>query len=50
MSATKTYDYQSIDQAGKRGKGKIEASNELAAAQLLRQQGLTPSRSPARTR
>ncbi|MFC5001664.1 type II secretion system F family protein [Dactylosporangium cerinum] len=42
MSATKTYDYQSIDQAGKRGKGKIEASNELAAAQLLRQQGLTP--------
>jgi len=42
MSATKTYDYQSIDHAGKRGKGKIEASNELAAAQLLRQQGLTP--------
>jgi type IV pilus assembly protein PilC len=42
MTATKTYDYQSIDHAGKRGKGKIEASNELAAAQLLRQQGLTP--------
>ncbi|GAA3223924.1 type II secretion system F family protein [Dactylosporangium siamense] len=42
MVATKTYDYQSIDQAGKRGKGKIEASNELVAAQLLRQQGLTP--------
>ncbi|WP_327008907.1 type II secretion system F family protein [Dactylosporangium sp. NBC_01737] len=42
MTATKTYDYQSIDNAGKRGKGRIEASNELAAAQLLRQQGLTP--------
>ncbi|MFF5231831.1 type II secretion system F family protein [Dactylosporangium sp. NPDC000521] len=42
MSATKTYDYQSIDHDGKRAKGKIEASNELAAAQLLRQQGLTP--------
>lgn len=42
MSATKTYDYQSIDRDGKRGKGQIEASNELAAAQQLRQQGLTP--------
>ncbi|MET7424675.1 type II secretion system F family protein [Dactylosporangium sp. NPDC005555] len=42
MSATKTYEYQSIDHDGKRGKGRIEASNELAAAQLLRQQGLTP--------
>ncbi|MEV0563974.1 type II secretion system F family protein [Dactylosporangium sp. NPDC050588] len=42
MTATKTYDYQSIDHDGKRAKGKIEASNELAAAQLLRQQGLTP--------
>ncbi|MDG6102237.1 type II secretion system F family protein [Dactylosporangium aurantiacum] len=42
MPATKTYDYQSIDHDGKRTKGKIEASNELAAAQLLRQQGLTP--------
>ncbi|WP_433050250.1 type II secretion system F family protein [Dactylosporangium sp. CS-033363] len=42
MVATKTYEYQSIDQAGKRAKGKIEASNELAAAQALRQQGLTP--------
>ncbi|WP_426506873.1 type II secretion system F family protein [Dactylosporangium sp. McL0621] len=42
MVATKTYEYQSIDHAGKRGKGRIEASNELAAAQALRQQGLTP--------
>ncbi|GAA2326802.1 type II secretion system F family protein [Dactylosporangium salmoneum] len=42
MAATKTYDYQTIDHDGKRTKGKIEASNELAAAQLLRQQGLTP--------
>ncbi|MFG2040973.1 type II secretion system F family protein [Dactylosporangium sp. NPDC048998] len=42
MVATKTYDYQTIDHDGKRTKGKIEASNELAAAQLLRQQGLTP--------
>ncbi|MEV6927741.1 type II secretion system F family protein [Dactylosporangium sp. NPDC051485] len=42
MPATKTYDYQTIDHDGKRTKGKIEASNELAAAQLLRQQGLTP--------
>jgi len=42
MSATKTYDYQSIDHDGKRTKGKVEASNELAAAQLLRQQGQTP--------
>ncbi|MEV4132314.1 type II secretion system F family protein [Dactylosporangium sp. NPDC049742] len=42
MTATKTFDYQSIDHDGKRAKGKIEASNELAAAQLLRQQGLTP--------
>ncbi|WP_433609745.1 type II secretion system F family protein [Dactylosporangium sp. CA-139114] len=42
MVATKTYEYQSIDPAGKRAKGKIEASNELAAAQALRQQGLTP--------
>jgi type IV pilus assembly protein PilC len=42
MVATKTFDYQTIDHDGKRTKGKIEASNELAAAQLLRQQGLTP--------
>jgi type IV pilus assembly protein PilC len=42
MVATKTYDYQTIGHDGKRTKGQIEASNELAAAQLLRQQGLTP--------
>ena len=42
MTATKTYEYQSIDHDGKRSKGKIAAANELAAAQALRQQGLTP--------
>ena len=42
MPATKTFEYQTVDQVGKRTKGKIEASNETAAAQLLRQQGLTP--------
>ena len=42
MVATKTYDYQTIGHDGKRTKGQIEASNEVAAAQLLRQQGLTP--------
>ena len=42
MVATKTYDYQTIGHDGKRTKGQIEASNDLAAAQLLRQQGLTP--------
>jgi type IV pilus assembly protein PilC len=42
MVATKTYEYQTIGQDGKRAKGKIEASNEQSAAQQLRQQGLTP--------
>ncbi|GGM41679.1 type II secretion system F family protein [Dactylosporangium sucinum] len=42
MPATKTFDYQTLDHDGKRVKGQIEAANELAAAQLLRQQGLTP--------
>jgi type IV pilus assembly protein PilC len=42
MTATKTFEYHSIDVGGKRTKGKIAASNETAAAQLLRQQGLVP--------
>jgi type IV pilus assembly protein PilC len=42
MSATKTFEYQTFDAAGKRTKGKLSASNEAAAAQMLRQQGLTP--------
>jgi len=42
MTVTKTFEYQTFDSTGKRTKGKIEASNEVAAAQALRQQGLTP--------
>ena len=42
MTITHTYDYQGVDHAGKRTKGKVEASNEQAVAQILRQQGLTP--------
>ncbi len=42
MAATKTYDYSSVDATGKRSKGKIDASNEAAAAQLLRQRGIVP--------
>lgn len=40
--ATKTFDYQILDTTGKRTKGKVEASNQAAAAQVLRQQGMTP--------
>jgi len=42
MPATMTFDYRTIGPGGKRVKGKIDASNEAAAAQLLRQQGLVP--------
>jgi type IV pilus assembly protein PilC len=42
MSATKTYEYQSVDTSGKRAKGRIDAQNEAAAAQALRQQGVIP--------
>ncbi len=42
MSVTKTFDYQIAGTAGKRTKGRIDASNEAAAAQLLRQQGMVP--------
>ncbi|MBG0830673.1 type II secretion system F family protein [Planomonospora sp. ID67723] len=42
MPVTKTFEYQTIDRDGKRAKGTVEAANEAAAAQHLRQQGLTP--------
>jgi type IV pilus assembly protein PilC len=42
MPATKTYQYSSIDAAGTKLKGKIEATNEAAATQLLRQRGEVP--------
>jgi type IV pilus assembly protein PilC len=42
VASTKTFDYSSVDAAGKRSKGKIDASNEAAAAQLLRQRGIVP--------
>ncbi|GAB7038840.1 MULTISPECIES: type II secretion system F family protein [Catenuloplanes] len=42
MAATKTFDYSSVDATGKRSKGKIDASNEASAAQMLRQRGIVP--------
>ena len=42
MPATKTFEYKIVNAAGKRTKGRIEASTEAAAAQQLRQQGLAP--------
>jgi type IV pilus assembly protein PilC len=42
MPATKTFEYEIVDQGGKRAKGTIEAASDTAAAQLLRQQGGVP--------
>jgi type IV pilus assembly protein PilC len=42
MPATRTFEYEVIDQGGKRSKGTIDATNDSAAAQLLRQQGAVP--------
>jgi type IV pilus assembly protein PilC len=42
MAATKTFEYQSVDFAGKRTKGRVEASNQTVAAQMLHQQGVIP--------
>jgi type IV pilus assembly protein PilC len=42
MSMTRAFDYKIVDLNGKHTKGKIEASNEASAVQLLRQQGLVP--------
>ncbi|GAB2598044.1 phytochrome sensor protein [Paractinoplanes abujensis] len=42
MPATKVYRYSSIDSAGHRAKGTVEAPNETAAGHLLKQRGETP--------
>src|SRR5438067_11765338 len=42
MATTRTFEYEAVDATGKRGKGTIEALNETAAAQTLRQQGAVP--------
>jgi type IV pilus assembly protein PilC len=42
MSITRTFEYQVLDTRGKRTKGRVDASNEAAAAQILRQQGAVP--------
>jgi type IV pilus assembly protein PilC len=42
MAMTKTFDYETIDSAGKHTKGKLDASNQMAAAHVLRQQGVVP--------
>jgi type IV pilus assembly protein PilC len=42
MVATKTYEYKAIDVNGKQIKGRLDASNEITAAQALRQQGGVP--------
>jgi type IV pilus assembly protein PilC len=42
VAATKSFTYEVIDTRGKRTRGKVEAANESAAAQLLRQQGTVP--------
>lgn len=39
---TKSFEYQAVDGAGKRSKGRLEASTESAAAATLRQQGVVP--------
>src|SRR3954470_9513616 len=42
MPATKTFHYNSIDSAGRKTKGTVEAANETAAIHLLRQRGEVP--------
>ena len=42
MPATKSYDYQTLDASGKRAKGRVDASSQAAAVQLLRQRGVVP--------
>jgi type IV pilus assembly protein PilC len=42
MAATKTFQYSSIDSAGRKTKGTVEAANETAASHLLRQRGEVP--------
>src|SRR5690349_4598051 len=42
MPATKTFQYSSIDSQGRKTKGTVDAANEAAATQLLRQRGEVP--------
>jgi type IV pilus assembly protein PilC len=42
MAATKTFNYEVVDSKGKLARGTVDAANEAAAAQLLRQQGVVP--------
>jgi type IV pilus assembly protein PilC len=42
MPALKTYDYEAVDAKGAREKGKVDALDESAAAQALRQRGQMP--------
>ncbi|RZU52246.1 type IV pilus assembly protein PilC [Krasilnikovia cinnamomea] len=42
MAATKTFQYSGIDASGRKTKGTVEAANEVAASNLLRQRGETP--------
>jgi type IV pilus assembly protein PilC len=42
VTVTKTFEYKIVDTSGKQAKGRIDASNENAAVQLLRQQGVVP--------
>ncbi len=42
MAATKSFTYEVIDTRGHRTRGKLEAANEAAAVQVLRQQGTVP--------
>jgi type IV pilus assembly protein PilC len=42
MPATRQYDYKVIDVSGKQVKGRLDAVNEVAAVQALRQQGSVP--------
>jgi type IV pilus assembly protein PilC len=39
---TRTFDYEALDPAGKRTKGKVEATTDTAAAAALRAQGVMP--------
>ncbi|MEU4244027.1 type II secretion system F family protein [Actinoplanes sp. NPDC026619] len=42
MPVTKTFHYSSIDASGRKAKGTVEAPNEAAATQTLRQRGEVP--------
>ncbi|HEU5109739.1 MAG TPA: type II secretion system F family protein, partial [Micromonosporaceae bacterium] len=42
MPALKTFDYEAVDAKGARERGKLEAPDQTAAAQALRQRGQMP--------